>query len=141
MFADDTCLFIDVDNREDCANKLNDDLARINLWSKKWIVNFSPKKTKSLIVSTKKDPYAHFLVYLDGNLIEEVKTYSYLGLTFSKNLKWSVHINEIALKARKRLSAMIPLKNILDRKSLHTMYLSFIRPVMDYDNIVWGYYL
>ena len=33
---------------------------------------------------------------------------------------------------------MSQLKHILDRKSLETMYLSFVRPVMEYGNVVWG---
>ena len=55
MFADDTCLIIEVDNREETAEQIDEDLEAINAWSKQWLVNFSPSKTKSLIVSTKQD--------------------------------------------------------------------------------------
>ncbi len=55
MFADDTCLFIEVDDRQETASKINDDLAAINEWSNQWLVNFSPPKTKSLTISNKKD--------------------------------------------------------------------------------------
>ena len=54
FFADDTCLFI-VDDREESVAKINADLEQINKWSKKWLVTFSPSKTKSLIVSNKSD--------------------------------------------------------------------------------------
>ena len=33
---------------------------------------------------------------------------------------------------------MIPLKFKLDRKSLETMYFSFVRPSMEYAQVVWG---
>lgn len=33
---------------------------------------------------------------------------------------------------------MLPLKFKLDRKSLHIMYTSFIRPSMEYASVVWG---
>ena len=34
FFADDTCLFIEVDNREESVAKINADLEQINKWSK-----------------------------------------------------------------------------------------------------------
>ena len=46
FFADDTCLFIEVDNREESVAKINADLEQINKWSKKWLVTFSPSKKK-----------------------------------------------------------------------------------------------
>ena len=48
LFADDTCLFIEVDNRQETANKINEDLSSISEWSNQWLVNFSPSKTKSM---------------------------------------------------------------------------------------------
>ena len=138
LFADDTCLFIEVDNREDAANAINEDLAEINNWSKKWLVTFSAPKTKSLIISNKRDVDQSPPVFLDGHRIEEVKYHTYLGLKFSSNLRWNRHINDIALKAEQRLSAMQPLKHKLDRGSLETMYKSFVLPVMEYAVAVWG---
>ena len=55
MFADDTCLFIEVDNRVECANYINEDLKYIHAWSQEWLVSFSPAKNKSLIISNKRD--------------------------------------------------------------------------------------
>ena len=33
---------------------------------------------------------------------KEVKTHKYLGLTFSSDLKWTHHINEVQTKANKK---------------------------------------
>ena len=62
----------------------------------------------------------------------------YLGLTFTKNLRWNNHIDQVSTKARKRLSAMMPLKFKINRKSLEIMYKSFVMPVLEYGLIVWG---
>ena len=138
LFADDTCLFIEVDNRVDTCMKICDDLDRISRWSKRWLVTFSHAKTKSLIISNKKDSQLNPPIHFSGTAITEVKSHMYLGLLFASNLKWNEHINSVYIKARKRLSLMIPLKTELDRKTLHTMFTSFVRPVMEYGNIVWG---
>ena len=138
MFADDTCLIIEVDNREETAELINEDLESINVWSKQWLVNFSASKTKSLIVSTKHDSANNPPVTLNGQLIDEVKAHTYLGVKISHNLRWNVHINDISLKARKKLNAMMQFKYKLDRRSLQTMYDSFVRPTMEYAQVVWG---
>ena len=62
----------------------------------------------------------------------------YLGLTFTKNLRWNNHIDQVSIKARKRLSAMMPLKFKINRQSLEIMYKSFVMPVLEYGLIVWG---
>jgi len=138
LFADDTCLFIEVDNRDETAVKLNQDLENINQWSSQWIVDFSETKTKEMIISNKKDSNANPPVYLNGKLIEEVASFCYLGLEFTNKLKWNKHIDKISLKARKRISAMTPLKFKLSRKSLEIMYMTFVRPVMEYCSVIWG---
>ena len=50
LFADDTCLFIEVENgnRGDTAKMIDTDLANIDKWADKWLVQFAPEKTKSL---------------------------------------------------------------------------------------------
>ena len=145
LFADDTCLFIEVDSskdndncREEAANFIDNDLKEIQTWADKWLITFSPPKTKSLIISNKPDYHLNPRIHLNGFEIEEVKHHTYLGLKFSSNLKWSEHINTISTKARKRLNLMIPLKFKLDRKSLETMYMSFVLPITEYCNVVWG---
>ena len=44
LFADDTMIFQEVNNVQETARILNNDLQTINTWSKKWIVNFSVEK-------------------------------------------------------------------------------------------------
>ena len=75
---------------------------------------------------------------LFGQKIEEVESHVYLGLRFSKNLRWTHHIHDISLKARKKLNLMVPLKYKLDRKSLEIMYKAFVLPSLEYANVVWG---
>ena len=106
LFADDTCLFIEVDNRTETSVKVNNDLSRINNWSKDWLVQFSAAKTKSLIISTKKDVHLNPPVYLNNQKIEEVKSFKYLGLHIMSSMRWNMHIDLIVTKAMKRLNAM-----------------------------------
>ena len=138
LFADDTCLFIEVDDRQNTAQLINADLHSIQQWSEDWLVTFAPHKTKTLTISNKIDANQNPSIELNGHIIENVPTHTYLGLKFSNNLRWNHHINDIATKARTRLNMMVPLKFKLNRKSLEIMYKSFVLPTMEYANVVWG---
>jgi hypothetical protein len=138
LFADDTCLFIEVNNRDEAANYINEDLERIQRWSKKWLVSFSPEKTKSLIVSHKNDRHLNPPITFNNTVVSEVNSHTYLGLKFSYNLKWNEHIEHISTKAAQRLNMMLPLKYKIDRKTLETIYTTLVRPVMEYSIVVWG---
>ncbi len=138
LFADDTCLFIEVDNRESSAMFLSEDLSAVADWAQNWLVTFSPAKTKSLTISNKRDAQLNPPIPFMGRLIEEVESHTYLGLRFSRDLKWRHHINDISIKTRRKLNLMSPLKMRVDRQSLEIMYKSFVQATMEYANIVWG---
>ena len=53
LFADDTSLYVLVNNPNEAAVKLNEDLLKIEYWSKQSLVTFNPLKTKSLLISRK----------------------------------------------------------------------------------------
>ena len=44
LFADDTCLYIIVDNPHNTARQLNTDLQMIHQWATQWLVTFNPNK-------------------------------------------------------------------------------------------------
>ena len=73
--------------------------------------------------------------------LSEVESYKYLGLQFTNDLKWSSHTEIVSLRAQQSLSAMLPLKHKLDRRSLETMYFSFVRPAMEYGSAFLGWLL
>jgi hypothetical protein len=136
LFADDTCLFVEVDEPDEAAGILNENLNQIQEWANKWLVAFSPPKTKELLISNKA-PRPHPPLYLDNQQITRVTQHKHLGIHLSNNLGWKKHIDETASKANRCLGILRPLKFILDRASLETLYKSFIRPILEYADIVW----
>ena len=138
LFADDTCLFLEVGDRLDTAAKIESDLLCIDKWANNWLVSFAPKKTKSLTLSTKHDSNLNPTIRFKGHDVEEVQAHTYLGLIFTTKLSWNIHINNVEQKARKKLNMLIPLKFKLDRKSLEVMFMSFVSSSMYYAVEVWG---
>jgi hypothetical protein len=70
-------------------------------------------------------------------VVDKVKSHKHLGITIKDDLKWDKHIEEMSNKAKKRLSIMKGLKFKLDRRSLETMYTAFVRPILEYGDILW----
>ena len=136
LFADDTCLYIEVDNHVNAAKKVNEDLALIQDWSKTWLVSFSPQKTKDMTI-TNKAQINYPPLTLDGEIIEQVKSHKHLGVTFTSDLGWKTHAYNIGKKAYNCIGILRPLKMRLDRRTLEILYKSFIRPVLEYADILW----
>ena len=49
LFADDTSIYAIVDNPLITSLSLNSHLQKVQNWSNRWLVNFNPKKTESMI--------------------------------------------------------------------------------------------
>ena len=137
LFADDTSIYMIIDNPLLNAIQLNQNLNKIHNCSKKWLVNFNPQKTETLLISRKTFPTYHPPLFMNNTPIQEVSEHKHLGLIFDTSCQWKSHIDYILEKASNKLKLLRALKFQIDRKSLQTMYFSFIRPVIEYSDIVW----
>jgi len=95
LFADDTALYVIVENHATAAAQLNKDLDTIHTWAEHWLVSFNPSKTESLLFSRKSEKLVHPPIFMNSVLIEEVQTHKHLGVLFSNSCSWHDHIQEI----------------------------------------------
>ena len=69
----------------------------------------------------------------NGNAFEIVKSGKILGVTVRNDLKWIDHVEEITMKASRRIYLLKQLKRAgIDRKSLILFYCACIRSVLEY---------
>ena len=115
LFADDTSLFIVVDNPLTAAGQLSIDLEKISQWATTWLVSFNPTKTVAMLFSRKLNKTSPFTYLHANHKITEVDSHKHLGLYLSKDCTWHKHINYITEKARTRINIMRRLKFKLDR--------------------------
>ena len=131
-------MFIIVDDPIQAAEKLNLDLAKIHRWAEKWLVTFNPIKSECILLSRKCTKPYHPPVLLNQTQIAEVNSHKHLGIIFLNDCTWHEHLELVKSKAWKRINIMRKLKFQLDRKSLQTIYFSFIRPLLEYADVVWN---
>ena len=67
----------------------------------------------------------------------EVDCHKHLGLYLSNNGSWHQQINFILERAWCRINIMRQLKFKLDQKSLEIIYTAFIRPILEYGDVIW----
>lgn len=80
----------------------------------------------------------HPPIAMNNQIITEVENHKHLGVIFQSNCTWHEHLNMIISKAWQRIYVMRKLKFMLDRKPLQSIYFAFIRPVLEYADVVWG---
>ena len=75
---------------------------------------------------------------INGNNIERVTNFNFLGLTLSSTLFWNQHINKISLKISKSIGILYRLRDIYPRTVLKNLYNSLITPQFNYCILCWG---
>jgi hypothetical protein len=69
-----------------------------------------------------------------------VTSYEYetsLSKAYLQLCKWGDYVSKIYKKACDRLKILRMLKYQVDRNVLINIYLSFIRPILEYGNVIW----
>ena len=136
LYADDCSIYVIGDNEQEIATQLNDDLDNISEWAEDWKVKFNPGKTVN-VNFTRKNTTLHIPIYMNGTQIKDASTHTHLGITLQFNAKWNNHINATIEKNYKKIDILRSLKFKLDRKTLELLYMTFIRPSLEYGSSVW----
>ena len=135
LYADDTSLFIEVDDSQQAADIINQDLITVKHWADQWLVTFSPEKTELMTCSFRS--INHPPILFDNTILEETKSHKHLGLTLTSNLSWTTHLDNILKSVTQITDVIRSLKYILDKTTLEKIYFSFIRPKLEYGNYIW----
>ena len=140
-FADDTSLFSKVLDVNESAKTLNIDLEKINQWAFQWKMQFNPdpnKQANEVIFSRKMNNNLSYPpVKFNGNNITKCSDQKHLGVVLDSKLDFNTHIDQKIKKCNKLIGLMKRLSVQLPRSALLTIYKSFIRPHLDYGDILY----
>ena len=92
LFADDTSLYIIMDDAFQAAETNNSDLEKVSRWAQHWLVTFNPAKSESILFSRKLNKPYHPPVLMDESQINEVTSHKHFGVIFSNDCSWHNHI-------------------------------------------------
>ena len=102
-------------------------------------MSFNPdvsKQAQEVIFSRKQAKLVH--PDLAFNMpVHQTRYQKHLGVCLEKKLNFKLHIKEKISKAMKGICIIKTLSNVLPRKSLITIYKSFVRPHLDYSDLIY----
>ncbi len=138
LFADDAVLYRQIKDKNDC-NIMQNDLASIAIWEKKWQMTFHPQKCK-IMHFTRWRKLIKIQYTLRGNLLQTVSQAAYLGVELDDKLTWTPHKNQDTAKSTITLNFVRRSVRVASQSVKETAYKSLVRPALDYACTVWGSY-
>ena len=141
MFADDTNLFYSHNNIKIVFKNANDELEKISQWFKANKLSLNEGKTKFALFHKPRDkdklPLQIPNLKINNNEIKRSSSIKFLGVLVDENLTWIDHITLVENKLSKNLGLLHKPKNYLNKKSMVSLYYSFIHSYLNYGNIAW----
>ena len=141
ILADDFSLSSLVRDSNEILTKLDWDLGRVAGWAYQWKASFNPDPSKQTLeihfspnINYPDTPF----VYINNLAVRSCLTHKHLSLLLDKRLAFDRHVDEMILRAYKDTGVFM-LRRYLPRHSLLTIYKGFIRPHLDYGDVVNGY--
>ena len=141
LYADDILLYRRIQHQEDYL-LLQQDIATLELWLQQKYLQLNVAKCKYMVLTRKHHPIdpSHPLA-IQGAPIERAFEFKYLGVCLTHNLSWKSHILQISKKARKQAGIIYrTFYKYSNPDCLKQLYLSFVRPHLEYATPVWDPY-
>ena len=138
LFADDTSLFTVVNDKNDCANILNNDVIAIVFRNRKMCFNQDPKTpAQEVLFSRKKQAQIHPSINFNNVEVERAPFQKHLSVILDEKLNFKQHVDNGISKINKGIAVIKKLRYSLPRNSLIKIYKSFLRPLIDYGDIIY----
>lgn len=124
-------------DRRTMQASISHDLQKISDWGTKNCVQFNSSKSQSCILSHKKHTNA-CPITMNNQVVQSKESFSLVGISVDQNLNWHPHITSVAEAAAKKLSFLFRCRKYFSSANLFTLYISLIRPCLEYCSHIWG---
>ena len=137
LFADDISVFIEGQSYTGVIETMNKELKKIVNWLNSNKLTLNIKKTHYMIFHRSRIK-KKLKITLHNQTIFETNSLKFLGVIIDNNLKWHAHIGYIKNKISKSIGIIYKARKYTNKKTLITLYYSFIFPYLIYCNEIWG---
>lgn len=139
-FADDTCTITPPLSLPSAQLLLQSDVDSMSSWTKDHKLTVHPLKTVCMLFHNPRHPSPLLHLHLNNTVISQAKQHKHLGIMFTSTLSWSPYIDYLLSKSSSMLAVLRHLHSIFhfSSESLLKVYLSFIRPALEYASISWS---
>lgn len=140
-YADDVQIYrscrLDEDSVNNCIEKLNSDLKRVNTWALQNSLQLNASKSKSIVIYKSKINTNGFpSLILNNDIIPFSCNVTNLGLIFNQNLTWDEHILNKCSKIFVMLRSFWKLTTCTSCSFRRSIFMSYIFPHFLYADVV-----
>ena len=136
LYADDIVIF------GNSANQLQEGLNLLSEYCQKWKLTVNAAKTKVMVFRKGGILPRNLGFYYEGNQIEIVKSFKYLGIIFTAGGSFSETQNTLSGQAQKaifKLNKYLYKFTFIPPKHKMELFDKLITPIMNYGSEVWGF--
>lgn len=139
LYADDTAIVLTRKSDIELQACLETEMGRAATWMRQNRLTLNTKKKKLMIFGTPQTltRFKHIKLDVDGQVIERVTTFKYLGLTLDTNLKFKEHVEVTYTKTVKQLCMLNNFRNKVGYQLARYIYITTILPHFDYLDFIY----
>lgn len=137
IYADDMKLYLEIRNEED-INVFRNEIEKFYIWCKKSLLELNVKKC-NLISFSRKRTTPRISISLGNQNVEKCERVRDLGVILDSKLSFVDHYNTIIHRANNMLGFIKRFcYNFHDPYTIKTLYIAYVRSIMEYCSIVWS---
>ena len=138
LFADDTSAYVSSPSPTQLNKDLQTAANSLSAWFDRWHLTIHPGKTVSMALRSTKMMPCRLSIKIGDSPICQVNEHRHLGVMFSETLSWKSHIHTVVNKAAQKFGLLRRLGRRLSSTVLQDLYVTCIRPSLEYASIVWS---
>ena len=139
LFADDAKCFAQIKSISDCDN-LQKSLDSISQWSNTWQLSLAAEKCQMISFTTNKVVPLKYCYAINSVPLLRVNDIVDLGVRFSNDFSFSLHIKDTCNKARRKASIILNCFKSKNKDMLFRAFKTFVRPTLEYCSNLWSPY-
>ena len=140
LFAEGKSLFSVIHDSKTTKNELNNDLVKLNNWTYQWKMSFNPdpnKQAQEVIFSRKTKKINHPLLTFSKSFVSQSAFQKHFGVILDASVSFEEDLISDQSKTNKTIGLLHKLENTLPRQVFLTIYKAFVRPHLDYGDILY----
>ena len=141
LYADDTVLYIEHENLHDALTYMQEDLHALTKWCTGNKLTINCKKTKYCIYGMrskiKKSKTEDTILSLNGNILNRVCSYKYLGFILDDHLNFNKHINDMCNILTHKLYILSKIRRYITVEASILIFKTMILPIMEYGDVIF----
>ena len=101
-------------------------------------LSISAQKSAVMLIGKKSQvKHSNLAVSINGDLLEQVCSTKYLGVTVDSTLSWDSQCDNLCCKLAGKIAVLRRIRSFVKAETLKLLYENTIQPVMDYTCSVW----